>query len=55
MSHWTWEYVPDAASVVGGLAERFGERPTAPLGTAGELGPDGLGQCLGLGGRGHRG
>jgi hypothetical protein len=19
MSHWTWEYVPDAASVVGGL------------------------------------
>jgi len=19
MSHWTWEYVPDAASVIGGL------------------------------------
>ena len=38
-----------------GVAQRFGERPTAPLGAAGELGPGDLGPCPGVGGTGHRG
>ena len=46
---------PSPEGVPPGVAERFGERPAAPLGAAGELGPGDLGPCPGAGGRGHRG
>src|SRR5689334_24429066 len=45
---------PPPDGVPPGVAERFGERPTAPLGAAGEPGPGDLGPCPGVGGRGHR-
>ena len=38
---------PPPGSVPLGVAGRFGQRPAAPLGAPGELGPGGLGLCPG--------